>query len=196
MSKNYVVFAVLAGLTAWFGPWLIRMYQSVPDVTAWERPVYADGFWRLSGIAEEMIQREMFGTKVDLLRVRYQQGDLWATAGVQRSDGLYESFVDDSSSQAQVREAFTYHRWVTLRVPGEPGRAGAEACSDPYKPRCHITRLAERTVPLLLDGDTEYTDSASTIFVRTGVFPGHYQYGFLTWDITPGQIIEPALEGH
>jgi len=196
MSRNHFVFAVLAGVAAWFATCFFHSPHSAPEVVGWERPVYADGFWRLSGIAEEMIQREMFGVKVDLLRVRYRQGELWAAAGAQRSDGLYESFVDGVSSRDQVCDAFVYPRWVTLRVSGAPGQAGTADCPDQSSPRCHITRLAERATPLLLAGDSEYTDSASTIFVRTGVFPGHYLYGFLTWDIAPGQVIEPGMEGY
>ena len=197
MSRRHlIVFGVVIGLAAWFLYWLVGVFQVSPDMSAWERPAYQDGRWLLSGVAEEMIQKEMFGVQIDLLRVRYSKGDVWAAAGAERSDGLYESFVEGFAAREQVREAFTFPRWVILSVKGEPGIAGAGDCPNPSSPRCHLTRLAEQNVPVLLDGDEQYTESTSTIFVRTGVFPGHYLYGFLTWDIALGQIIKPGMEGN
>ena len=61
---------------------------------------------------------------------------------------------------------------------------------------CQITGLVEGSrPPLLLDLDEEPTGDLSNVFIQSGVFPPHYQYGFLTWEIQPGQIIEQGLEG-
>ena len=71
------------------------------------------------------------------------------------------------------REIFTFDRWITLSVKGELRSARAEDSPDPGGPRCHLTRLAKQQAPVQLDGDEQHTESASSIFVRTEVFPRH-----------------------
>ena len=196
MARDRIVLlVVLVVLAVWAAFWWVETDQVPPERSDWDQPVYQDGRWRLSGIAEEMIRKEMFGVQVDLLRVRYGKGVLWAAAGAERLDGVYESFIEGAVSRDQAQEWFAYPRWVTLSIAGEPAFTGKVDCSD-SGPKCHIARLADQHVPLLLDGDEQYTESVSAIFVRTGVFPEHYLYGFLTWDITPGKVIEPGLEGN
>jgi hypothetical protein len=167
----------------------------------WNGPVYEQGAWQLTGIVEGGVQRRMlFMQELDLVEVRYGQGRFWALAGIQGKDGLYESLVAGSLSRAEVKAAFALPRYVTFTIPGTPRAVQHLACqnspSSAESNRCRITRLVEGSrPPVVLDPYEEPTGDLSNVFIQSGLFVPHYRYGFLTWDILPGQIFEPGLEG-
>lgn len=168
---------------------------------SWNGPVYEQGTWQLTGIVEGGVQRRtLFMEDLDLVEVHYGQGRLWALAGIQGKDRQYESLVSGSLSRAEVEQAFALPRYVTFTIPGTLRAVQHLACqnspSRTESNRCRITRLVEGSrPPVVLNPYDEPTGDLSNVFIQSGLFVPHYQYGFLTWDILPGQVIEPGLEG-
>lgn len=169
--------------------------------SSWNGPVFGDGHWELTGIVEQGVQRRtVFEEQLDLVEVRYGRGTLWALVGIQPGDGAYESLVPGIANRDMLQEAFQQPRYITLRIPGTRQAVTHSACQNPLSEqesaRCRITRLVEGgRLPVLLDTFEEPTGDLSNVFIHTGLFVPHYRYGFLTWDVLPGQIIEQGLEG-
>ena len=165
--------------------------------SAWNGPVFVQDHWELTGIVEHGVQtHRLFEQELDLVEVRYGQGSLWALIGIARPDGGYESLVQGIASRKEVEAAFRQARYLTLSIPGTPKAVNHAACAGNQSARRQVTALVEGSrPPLLLDPEEEPTGDLSNVFIQSGVFPPHYQYGFLTWDIQPGRIIEQGLEG-
>lgn len=163
----------------------------------WDGPAFVEGHWRLTGIVEHRIQTQrLFERELDLVELRYGGGSLWALAGVAGKDGQYESLVDGANSRKEVQEAFSQPRYVTLSILGTPKAVDHAPCVENRSARCQVTALVEGSrPPIVLDPDEEPTGDLSNVFIHTRVFPPHYLYGFLTWDIQPGRVIEQGLEG-
>lgn len=186
---------VLLGLTGLADP------GELPP-SSWNGPIFIKDHWELTGIVQHGVQsRRLFEEELDLVEVRFGGGSLWALAGVHGEDGAYESLIRGVFSREDVRNIFLQPRYVTLTIPGTPKAVDHSECvKDPIirssSARCRIRGLVEgsRSV-MLLDLDEEPTGDLSNVFIHTGVFPAHYLYGFLTWDIQPGRIIEQGLDG-
>jgi len=163
----------------------------------WDGPAYVEGQWRLTGIVEHRLQTQrLFEQELDLVELRFGGGSLWALAGVAGKDGQYESLVDGANSREEVQEVFSQPRYVTLGILGTPKAVDHAPCVEKRSARCQVTALVEGSrPPIILDPDEEPTGDLSNVFIHTGVFPPHYLYGFLTWDIQPGQVIEQGFEG-
>ncbi len=164
---------------------------------AWDGPVFVQDHWELTGIVQHGVQTQrLFEQELDLVEVRFGQGSLWALAGVKDRNGAYESLVKGTHSRQEIETAFRQPRYITLSIPGTLKAVDHRACVGKKSAICQITGLVEGSrPPLLLDPDEEPTGDLSNVFIHSGVFPPHYQYGFLTWEIQPGQIIEQGLEG-
>jgi len=162
----------------------------------WDGPAFVEDHWELTGIVEHHIQTQrLFERDLDLVEMRFGGGSLWALAGVAGKDGQYESLVNGAASRKEVQEAFSQPRYVTLSIPGTL-KAVEHACTRNQNLRCQVTALIEGSrPPIYLDPDEEPTGDLSNVFIQTGLFPPHYLYGFLTWDIQPGRVIEQGLEG-
>jgi len=189
----------LAGLLTLFGFSALADPAALPP-SSWNGPVFLQDHWELTGIVEHGIQRRwLFEREVDLIEVRYGHGSLWAMAGITGQDGTYESLIVGSTSREAMRAAFQQPRYITLTMPGTLKAIDHSAClgiETSASSRCQITGLVEGSrTPIVVTLEDEPTGDLSNIFIHTGVFPPHYQYGFLTWDILPGQIIEQGLEG-
>ncbi len=180
----------LLGLSAFADP------ADLPP-SAWNGPVFVQDHWELTGIVEHGVQtHRLFEQELDLVEVRYRHGSLWALVGIAGPDGTYESVVQGFSSRQEVKTAFRQPRYITLAIPGTPKAVDHSDCIGSQSARCQITALVEGSrPPLLLDPEDEPTGDLSNVFIQSGVFPPHYQYGFLTWNIQPGRIIEQGLEG-
>lgn len=176
-----------------------NMLSDPPDLppSPWNGPVFAKDHWELTGVVAHRVQtHRLFEQELDLVEVRFGQGSLWALVGITGQGGIYESLVTGSNDRQGVLEAFRQPRYVTLRIPGTLKAVDHSACFGDPSARCQITALVEGSrPPILLDVDEEPTGDLSNVFIHSGVFPPHYQYGFLTWDIQPGQIIEQGQEG-
>lgn len=176
-----------------------NMLSNPPDLTPnpWNGPVFAENHWELTGIVEHGVQtHRLFEQELDLVEVRYGHGSLWALVGISESDGGYESLVQGLASRQEVEAAFRQPRYLTLSIPGSPKAVNHAVCVGKQSARCQVTALVEGSrPPLLLDPEEEPTGDLSNVFTQSGVFPPHYQYGFLTWDIQPGRMIEQGLEG-
>ncbi len=166
-------------------------------LSPWNGPVFREDHWELTGIVEHRIQtHRLFEQELDLVEVRFGRGSLWALAGLTGEDGKYESLVTGAASREAVEAAFRQPRYVTLSIPGTQKAVAHALCAGKRSARCQITSLVEGSrPPILLDIDEEPTGDLSNVFIHSGVFPAHYQYGFLTWDIQPERIIEQGLEG-
>jgi len=165
--------------------------------SAWNGPVFLQDHWELTGIVEHGVQtHRLFEQELDLVEVRYGQGSLWALIGIARPDGGYESLVQGLASRQKVEVAFQQPRYLTLSISGTSKAVDHAVCAQNRSARCQVTALVEGSrPPLLLDPEEEPTGDLSNVFIQSGVFPPHYQYGFLTWDIQPGRMIEQGLEG-
>jgi len=165
--------------------------------SAWNGPVLVQDHWELTGIVEHGVQsHRLFEQELDLVEVRYGDGSLWALVGIAKPDGGYESLVRGITSRQEVKAAFRQPRYLTLSIPGSRKAIDHAACAGNQSARCQVTGLVEGSrPPLLLDPEEEPTGDLSNVFIQSGVFPPHYRYGFLTWDIQPGRIIEQGLEG-
>ncbi len=202
MSAIFPVFWKVLRWVLLFGA-LVLVSLSVladpPDVppNAWNGPVFREGHWEVTGIVNRRFQtHRLFEQELDLVEVRYGRGSLWALVGVIEDAGGYESLVSGATSRQEVAAAFTQPRYVTLRIPGTQKAVDHSLCFGNQSARCRIRALVEGSrPPVLLDPAIEPTGDLSNVFIHTGLFPPHYQYGFLTWDILPGQIIEQGLEG-
>jgi len=163
----------------------------------WDGPAFVEGQWRLTGIVEHRLQTQrLFEQELDLVELRFGGGSLWALAGVAGKDGQYESLVDGANSREEVQEVFSQPRYVTLGILGTPKAVDHAPCVEKRSARCQVTALVEGSrPPIILDPDEEPTGDLSNVFIHTGVFPPHYLYGFLTWDIQPGRVIEQGFEG-
>jgi len=185
-----------------FGALLLASLNALadpPDLppSSWNGPVFREGHWELTGIVEHRIQtHRLFEQELDLVEVRYGRGSLWALVGVAGEADAYESLVSGATSRQEVAAALNQPRYVTLRILGTQKAVGHVLCMGSRSDRCQITALVEGSrPPIILDMDEEPTGDLSNVFIQTGLFPPHYQYGFLTWDVLPGRIIEQGLEG-
>ncbi len=165
--------------------------------SSWNGPLFVQDHWELTGIVEHGVQtHRLFEQELDLVEVRYGHSSLWALVGIAKPDGGYESLVRGITSQQEVEAAFRQPRYITLSIPGTLKAVDDAACAHKQSARCQVTALVEGSrPPLLLDPDEEPTGDLSNVFIQSGVITPHYQYGFLTWDIQPGRIIEQGLEG-
>lgn len=165
--------------------------------SSWNGPLFRQDHWELTGIIEHGVQtHRLFEQELDLVEVRYGQGSLWALVGIASPDDGYESLVQGILSRQEISEAFRQPSYITLTMPGTPKAIDHTACNGNHSARCQVTALVEGSrPPLLLDPDEEPTGDLSNVFIHSGVFPPHYRYGFLTWDIQPGRIIDQGLEG-
>jgi hypothetical protein len=181
---------VLLGLSAFSEP------ADLP-LSAWNGPVFVQDHWELTGIVEHGVQtHHLFEQELDLVEVRYGHGSLWARVGIVGKEGMYESLMSRTTNRQDVAAAFQQPRYITLSIPGSLKAVDHTACAKNQSARCQVTALVEGSrPPLLLDPEEEPTGDLSNVFIQSGVFPPHYQYGFLTWDILPGRIIEQGLEG-
>lgn len=163
----------------------------------WNGPVYQDGRWAMTGIVEEKpITKKIFALDIDLVQIRYGDGKLWAAVGIGGPDKRYESLVAGRTNRQAVLDAFDQPRYVQLWVPGSKDGVDWSACAEDFGHRCSVTRLVEGSQPpILLGDDEEYTNDLSNVFLRSGVYPASYRYGFLTWNVELGRIIEQGLEG-
>lgn len=180
----------------------LTAYSSLGDnlerfSSPWNGPVFQDGQWQLEGITKGRLQRaHLFEQELDLVEIRYGGGSLWALVGVKDSKGSYEPLVEGMLTEEQVREGFSQPRYVTLTIPGTPKAVDHGDCSTNQSMRCMVVRLVEGSrPPIVLDPDEEPTGDLSNVFIHSGVFPAHYAYGFLTWAVHPGKVIEQGLEG-
>lgn len=176
-----------------------NMLSDPPDLphSAWNGPVFREDHWELTGIVDHRIQtHRLFEQELDLVEVRFGRGSLWVLAGLTGENGIYESLVTGAASREAVQATFRQPRYITLTIPGTQKAVDYAACLESQSARCQVTSLVEGSrPPILLDPDEEPTGDLSNVFIHSGVFPPHYQYGFLTWDILPGLIIEQGLEG-
>jgi hypothetical protein len=165
--------------------------------SAWNGPVFVENHWELTGIVDHGVQtHRLFEQELDLVELRYGRGSLWALVGIARPGSEYESLVGGATSRQEVKEAFRQPRYITLSISGTRKAVDHTACVHSRSARCQVTALVEGSrPPVLLDPVEEPTGDLSNVFIHSGAFPPHYQYGFLTWDIQPGQIIEQGLEG-
>jgi hypothetical protein len=176
--------------------WCISTVYALPvqqPTSSSNRPIYENGYWRLEGIVQGgVLHKTLLGESLDLLQVHYGSRKLWAVGGIAHPDGTYESLVNGVETQEELRTGFLSPRYITLQVPGSSEYIDPKWCQNSDTARCRLTQLVEASVPgLLLEGQEQYTNGLSNIFINTGNFPEHYLYGFLTWQIEPGKILRP-----
>ena len=158
--------------------------RPLPIVTN-NKPYYHSDAWHLDATTMGGItMKHLFSESVDLIEISYGKNKLWAVIGITNPDGSYETWVEGSLSNHELKQEFSKPRRVVLSVPGTPESVDPAWCQAASNGRCHLTRIVEALQPgLLLDGDKDFTYGLSNVFVRTGIFPSHYQNGVLTWTI-------------
>jgi hypothetical protein len=172
-----------------------EVYERAP--LAWERPVYKDGWWMVEGIVEHGVETRTFPWgQADLVMARYGKGALWALAGLTDAEGNFFSRVDGVGNREDLLEAFRQPRWVAFSILETDQGMTLSSCESPGDAICQVISSAEKGNPALMAGDEgQSLSSQSSVFIQTGEFPGHYQFGILTWRVKLGEIIEQGLEG-
>ena len=165
--------------------------------SAWERPILKDGWWTVEGIVEYGVETRTFSWgQADLVMARYGKGTLWALVGLTDVEGNFFSRVDGVGNRENLLEAFRQPRWVTFSVLGTEMGSTEKRCKGSGEAICKAISCIEKGNPDLMAGNEgNKLGSQSDVFIQMGEFPGHYQFGILTWRVKLGEIIEQGLEG-